>query len=352
MLTRESAELILTEHAAGTSIRAIAKTHGHSPRIVGKYVHGRRVPGEVYTAPDALAPFTAYCRQRLADDPHLRAVTLLAEINALGYPGNRRRLYRGVARHQIQVHPCPDCRALSIKYIQPLPDWQPPPSPLPVPAVPVTGETLASFLGRLAAANCTSTGDLLTVLPPWIRVRSRWHDDRWQQASLAPLADDAAAQLAAISQSAPAAIKNSLPAFGRDAGQPVRAVTACSLCAAARGARHPVPVHLPAWQQTCLKHGIWLPSPGTPQFSVSDCPDILAAQRHARRLANRFTAQRLIYAMVREQAVPGQAQHHRAAALAKANPTLRTGPGPRELARAAAYPDVIAAAAASLRGTG
>jgi hypothetical protein len=50
----------------------------------------------------------------------------------------------------------------------------PPPLPLPKPAAPVAGETLTSFLGRLAAVNRTSPD----TLPHWFRVKARWHDDR------------------------------------------------------------------------------------------------------------------------------------------------------------------------------
>jgi hypothetical protein len=126
----------------------------------------------------------------------------------------------------------------------------------------VNGETLASFLGRLAAANQTSLDALL---------------------------GDAAARLAVVSGSTIAGIKNALPAFGGKRGQPVRAVTACRLCTAARHIRQPVPVHLPACHQVCLRHGIWLSGPGTPQFSVRGCPDILDAERRARRLLCRCT---------------------------------------------------------------
>ena len=47
------------------------------------------------------------------------------------------------------------------------------PTPLPVPAAPVTGEALASFLGSLAAANRTTPGALLEILPPWFRIKAR-----------------------------------------------------------------------------------------------------------------------------------------------------------------------------------
>lgn len=96
------------------------------------------------------------------------------------------------------------------------------PAPLPVPAAPLAGEALASFLGRLAAANRTTPGVLLDILPPWFRVKARWHNDRWLPSSLTPWADDAAARLAVISGSTAAAVKNALPAFGGTRGQPVR----------------------------------------------------------------------------------------------------------------------------------
>ena len=224
----------------------------------------------------------------------------------------------------------------------------PQPSPLPVPAAPVAGETLASFLGRLAAANRTSPEALLDILPPWFRVKARWHDDRWQPDQLMPWADDAAARLAVISGSTAAAIKNALPAFGGSSGQPVRAVTACRLCTAARRISQPVPVHLPAHHQVCLKHGIWLSGPGTPQFSVSGCPDILAAERQARRLLRRCTIEQLIYAKSRQppagrtrtrMETPDDGPH-------RVQPPAGTESSPQALFLAAAYPEAIAAAAA------
>jgi hypothetical protein len=349
MLPRDRAEQILAEHAAGKSARAIARGYGHKPETIRNYVSGRRTPGEAAPRADEFTPFTAYCRQRLAHDPHLRAAALLAEITSLGFPGTQRSFYRALERHEIKAHPCPDCHIARMSGYAPLPaPWQPRPAPLPVPAAPVTGETLASFLGRLAAANLASTSDLLKALPPWFRVKTRWHDDRWQPSPLTPLKEDAAARLAAISGSAAIAIKNALPAFGHlHAGQPVRAANACRLCAAARGIQSPVPVHLPAWQQVCLKHGIWLPAPGTPQISVSNCPDILDAERRARRLLRRRTTEQLIYARIRAREGPAsseQAWKHRIAALIESNPRQVAESSPRELFLAAAYPDAITAA--------
>jgi hypothetical protein len=97
-------------------------------------------------------------------------------------------------------------------------------------------------------------------------------------------ADDAAARLALISGTTTPAIRNALPALGSLSGRPARAVTACRRCTAARHIQQPVPVHLPAHHQVCLRHGVWLSGPGAPQFRVSEYPDIIAAERQARRL--------------------------------------------------------------------
>jgi hypothetical protein len=184
MLPRERAELIMAEHAAGQSIREIAAACGHSTQTVRDYVLGRRTPGEPAARDDDFAPFAAYCRRRLADDPHLRAAALLAEITGLGFPGTTRTFYRAMERHEIQPHPCPHCHLARISgYVLQPPPRQPQPFPLPVPDSPVNGETLASFLSRLATANRTSLDALLDRLPSWFRIKTRWHDDRWQPAS-------------------------------------------------------------------------------------------------------------------------------------------------------------------------
>ena len=209
----------MAEHAAGKSIREIAAAYGHSTQTVRDYALGRRTPGEPAARDDDFAPFAAYCRRRLADDPHLRAVALLAEITRLGFPGTASTFYRAMERHQIQPHPCPHCHLARISgYVLQPPTRQPQPFPLPVPGSLVNGETLASFLSRLAAANRTSLDALLDILPSWFRIKTRWHDDRWQHERLTAWADDAAACLAVVSGSTIAAVKNALPAFGGKRG--------------------------------------------------------------------------------------------------------------------------------------
>ena len=352
VLPRARAEQILAEHAAGKSIRAIAQEYGHSAGTIRDYVRGRRIPGEVMPRPGEFAPLAGYCRQRLADDPHLRTPALFAELTRLGMKAGLTTFYRGLEHHGIRVHPCPDCHPASITGHAALPAARHPlPPPLPMPVAPVTGEALASFLGRLAAANRTSASALLEVLPPWFRVRARWHDDRWQHDQVTPWADAAAASLAMLSGSATAAIKNALPAFGQDCGQPARALTACRPCAAARRISQPVPVHLPAHHQVCLTHGIWLSAPGAPQLSVSNCPEILAAERQARRLLRRCTIEQLVYARLQAPAAPaGRGWKRRMPALIRSNPRQATESGSQALLQAAAYPEAIAAAAVACTG--
>lgn len=155
VLPRDRAEQIIAEYSAGKRIYEIVAEYGHSPQTVRKYALGRSAPGQYTPREDAFAPFAGYCRRRLDDDPHLRAMPLLAEITALGFPRTTdKALYRALKRHAIRVHPCPDCRIARINgYALRPPEHSPRPFPLAIPLAPAGGETLASFLGRLAGAN-------------------------------------------------------------------------------------------------------------------------------------------------------------------------------------------------------
>ena len=347
MLARHRAEMIVAEAARGKPVREIARAYGHSPTTIRDYARGRRIPGEEARA-DGFEPFAAYCRRRLAGDPHLSAPALLAEVSSLGLGISRATFYRALERHGLSAHPCPGCHPAAVSVSAALaPARHLRPIPLPIPAAPVTGETLASFLSRLAAANRTSPDALLETLPPWFRVKTRRHDDRWQ---LEPWSDSAADWLAVTSGTTAAAIRNALPAFGILSGQPARAVTACRRCTVSRRIQQPVPVHLPAHHQVCLRHGTWLPAQGMRQFSVSGCPDIIAAERRGRRLRRQGTAEHLIYASIRAAREPGSpARERRMRALIESNSPAVTAASQEELLLAAACPEAIADAATSLR---
>ena len=219
ILPRDRAELIIAEHAAGKTVPQIAAEYGHSPQTVRSYALGHRAPGEFTAREDSFAPFAAYCRRRLEDDPHLRAMPLLAEITGLGFPGTGKTFYRALERHEISPHPCPDCHVARISgYALRPPEQMPRPFRLAVPLSPVGGETMASFLRRLADANRTTLDALLGILHPWFSIRNQWHDDRWQHDKLAPWAGEAAESLAAACGSTALALKKALPAFGENRG--------------------------------------------------------------------------------------------------------------------------------------
>jgi len=97
MLPRDRAEQILAGYAAGKPVREIAEAYGHSITTIRTYAHGLRTPGEPAARADDFAPFAGYCRQRLADDPHLRTPALLAELSGLGLDSSRATLYRAGA---------------------------------------------------------------------------------------------------------------------------------------------------------------------------------------------------------------------------------------------------------------
>jgi hypothetical protein len=122
---------------------------------------------------------------------------------------------------------------------------------------------------------------------------------------------------------------------------------------AARRIRETVPVHLPAHHQVCLSHGIWLSGPGASQFSITECPDIMAAERQARRLLRRCTTEQLIYARIQAARQHGSAAQiswkQRMHALIAANPRAVIESCPQELFTAAGYPETITATATMIQ---
>ena len=86
MLTREDDVDAHALHRRGWSISAIARHLGHDRKTIRAYLHGGRVSGQRRRAvPDPFEPFVDYCRERLAEDPHLWATALFDELGELGY---------------------------------------------------------------------------------------------------------------------------------------------------------------------------------------------------------------------------------------------------------------------------
>ena len=93
----------------GWSISAIARHLGHDRKTIRSYLSGAREPGKrVRSAPVLIEAFVPYCRQRLADDPHLWASTLFDEIVELGFTGSYPSLTVAIRDLALRPH-CEAC---------------------------------------------------------------------------------------------------------------------------------------------------------------------------------------------------------------------------------------------------
>ncbi len=341
MIPESDARQAITLAGQGVNVSQIARRLGHDRKTIRIYLNGHRAPGQPRPHADSYAPFAAYLRQRAADDRHLRGAGLHREITALGYAGSYSAFTRELRGHGITVA-CRTCKP-----------WQPVtpareqrPAVLPVRVAPVAGETISSYLARMAAANHLPLGAVTDVLPPWFTVRAAACDDITKPGLLQPGDARCLAALAGITENA---LRHALPALAGhhdDGRPPLRSAVACRRCAARHGQHDPVPVHLPAHQRACERHRTWLGR--TIQIDVTTAPDIIAATSRAHRLAREHGVTRLVLAetTTRQEASDEPTARRRAAALALASPGL--DPGHPDTAEAAAYPETIRMAAALL----
>ncbi|PJM97891.1 hypothetical protein CG740_38535 [Streptomyces sp. CB01201] len=365
MLPRERAEKILTLHAAGWPVQAIADHIGHSHQTVRDYISGLRTPG-IRTPRSSLLtePLASYCRQRLAEDPHLRTSVLFKEVSELGFQGSQRTFYRELDRRR-RLLVLADRQETTSQEDPQIPSGmsrtlarRPERTPvLPLRVVPVAGETLNSYLARVAQANHLTVTEVLAVLPTWFSTKTNNLDDRAQHHMLAPAATQALHELARLTSTTATGLAHALPAFGTDES-PVRATTACHRCTARLGIRQPVPVHLPIHHKVCTRHGIWLSDLGEPHLDLSICPEIATAQHRANRLLRHFTPQQLtlahqtaVEAVPPWPASPAAVPHHwryRLLALQTHNHQRGISTDLDAYAHAAIYPDAIELATAAL----
>lgn len=88
MLTWENCVEAQALRTKGWSISAIATHLGHDRKTIRAYLNGERRPGERAPGrPESLTGYVDYCRQRLADDPHLWLTTLFDEVVDPGFGG-------------------------------------------------------------------------------------------------------------------------------------------------------------------------------------------------------------------------------------------------------------------------
>jgi len=325
-------------------VSEIARQLGHDRKTIRIYLNGHRAPGQPRPHADSFAPFAAYVRQRAADDPHLRSTGLHREVTALGYAGSYSAFTRELRGHSITAA-CGTCRKW--KPIAPAQAREHHPGPLPFRTAPLGGETIASYLSRIAAASHLPAGAITACLPSWFAARAAACDDLAATGQPQP-AD--IRHLAALTGTSETALRHALPALAGGGRPPARATFACRRCAARHGQRSPAPVHIPAHQRTCRRHRTWLGR--AIQIDLTAAPDIIAASRHASRLALDHGITRLVLAetTARQQAAGDPRGRRRTATLATANPGL--DPGHPDIAEAAAYPGTIKMATVILRGHG
>ena len=110
MITREDDVDAHALHRRGWTISAIARHLGHDRKTIRAYLQGGRVAGQrVRAEPDLFEPFVVYCRERLAEDPHLWATTLFDEVCELGYDRSYPTFTRALRRRSLRPA-CEPCR--------------------------------------------------------------------------------------------------------------------------------------------------------------------------------------------------------------------------------------------------
>jgi hypothetical protein len=115
MLTWENCVEAQALRTRGWSISAIANHLGHDRKTIRAYLNGERRPGERKSGrAEAMADFFGYCRQRLADDPHLWLTTLFDEVVGLGFTGSYQAFTASVRRHELRPR-CAACAAARSK---------------------------------------------------------------------------------------------------------------------------------------------------------------------------------------------------------------------------------------------
>ncbi len=109
MLTREEDIDAHALRKQGWTISAIARHLGRDRKTIRAYLAGREAGVREAAAPDPFEKFAAYCRQRLADDPHLWVMTLFDELLQLGYDRSYPTLTRQLRARGLRPA-CEPCR--------------------------------------------------------------------------------------------------------------------------------------------------------------------------------------------------------------------------------------------------
>ena len=110
MLSERSSVEIHALKEQGWTISAIARHTNHDRKTIRAYLAGERQPGvRVQARPDPFERFVDYVTERLREDPHLWAQTLLDELRPLGFKGSYSTLTRQIRARSLR----PACTACS-----------------------------------------------------------------------------------------------------------------------------------------------------------------------------------------------------------------------------------------------
>lgn len=156
MLTREEDVDAAALHAKGWTISAIARHLGRDPKTIRKYLFGGAVAGvRAKATAGPFDRFEGYVTERLREDPHLWATTLLDELVKLGFEQSYQTLTRQIRARGLRPHcePCRPAKGRPVAVIDHPPgeetqwDWVELPDP---PAAWGWGRSASLFVGALA----------------------------------------------------------------------------------------------------------------------------------------------------------------------------------------------------------
>ncbi len=156
MLTQEDDVDAHALRKRGWSISAIARHLDHDRKTIRAYLNDGRVAGvRAPAGDDWFARFDVYCRERLAEDPHLWAMTLFDEVVLLGFDRSYPTLTRQLRLRGLRPHceACTSTAGRAVAIIEHPPgvetqwDWVDLPDP---PASWGWGTQASLFVGALA----------------------------------------------------------------------------------------------------------------------------------------------------------------------------------------------------------
>jgi transposase len=111
MLTQEDDVDAHALRKRGWSVSAIARHLGHDRKTIRAYLNDERTAGvRAPAGEDWFSRFDVYCRERLAEDPHLWAMTLFDEVVVLGFARSYPTFTRQLRLRELRPH-CEACTA-------------------------------------------------------------------------------------------------------------------------------------------------------------------------------------------------------------------------------------------------